>query len=89
MASALLNAQTIRTQVCAQCYGPLVEQFLDGAFIVVCPKHCQPGGFVSAEFALKRKSESIGELYEFQRLYPQFRKAPKSGSADNALLFGE
>ena len=83
---ALLNAETVRTQCCAQCYGPLVERYVDGQFVVVCPKNCQPGGFVSKEFAERRKSESLGELYEVERLYPQLRK--KRTHISNEDLFG-
>lgn len=65
-----LNTAFVRTHRCAGCWGPLVERYIDRQYKVVCPKGCQPGGFVTEAFVEKRKSESRGELYEVQRHYP-------------------
>lgn len=84
--SALLNQRTIKTHVCAQCFGELVEKFIDGEFAVVCPKGCQPGGFVAREYAARRKSESIEELYDVYHNLPQLKPAQK---IDTKALFQE
>lgn len=80
--NALMNQRTIRTHVCSQCFGELVERFIDWEFTVVCPRACQPAGFVSRESAFRRKSESLADLYDVYHAYPKLRPATAGSAAD-------
>ena len=89
-----LSADTlIREYRCAQCYGPLVEACDAGEWRVVCPKRCEPGGFVTAAFVTRRLAESAAELEEVARNYPQLDKRPKQTPeqkrANRAALWGD
>lgn len=89
MSAALFNARLIRTHVCAQCWGQLVERYLDNSFQVVCPRGCQPGGFVTREYADRRRAESHAQFAEVAHNYPQFDHRPPTTSADLEALFGK
>ena len=89
MSTSLFNARLIRTHVCAQCWGALVERYTEGEFSVICPRGCQPGGFVSREFADRRRAESDAQLAEVAHNYPQFDTRPPITSADLEALFGK
>lgn len=73
----ILNTTLVNRYMCAQCFGPLVERYLDDQFVVACPKACQPGGFVTAEYAARRESESLQEFYEVVDNYPALDPRPK------------
>ena len=86
------HATLIRDYACAQCHGPLVEQYDKSAdlFIVVCPKKCLPGGFVTQIWADQRRAESAAELDEVARNYPQLDPRPaQDRKAMRCALFGE
>lgn len=89
---ALINAALVRDHVCAQCYGRLVERYLDDEFKVVCPKGCQPGGFCTQAWADSRRAESAAELDEVARHYPQLdmrpKRSPEQQRAAIDALFG-
>lgn len=83
-----LTTAFVRGHRCAQCWGPLVDRNGTAA----CPKNCQPGGFVTAEYVTRRKHESALERAEVDTNYPQFAR-PKPTKAETKraidLLFGE
>lgn len=87
------SATLVREYVCAQCHGPLVEKYADGAFKVMCPKGCQPGGFVTRTWAERRRAESAAELAEVARLYPQLGprspRTPEQRRANLDALYGQ
>jgi hypothetical protein len=80
----ILNTTIVRDYVCAQCYGELVERVEAGALVVACPQHCAPGGFVTRHYATRRLSESVSELEEVARNYPQFDRRKKPSPAELA-----
>jgi len=89
----LLNTTLVRDYVCAQCRGPLVEKVIDGAPIVLCPKSCAPGGFVTRSFAEYRQTQDTQEFYEVLNNYPQLDPrptlSPEQVKKDKLALFGE
>lgn len=72
-----LNTTLARDYVCAQCWGALVERHINGEFTIVCPRGCQPGGFVTAEYAARRRSNDLADFYEVVANYPQLDSRPK------------
>ena len=87
---ALRNARLVREYRCAQCWGALVEKFVEGAYTVVCPKACTPGGYVTQSFVEQRKAEGAAERAEVAKNYPQFDDAPKvDRRAAREALYGE
>lgn len=87
------NAHLVQTHVCAQCFGPLVERRVDGADVVLCPKACQPGGFVTREWADAQRAKGTAELDEVARNYPWLDPRPKLTHAQTmaglTALFGK
>lgn len=91
--TALSSETLIRKYRCAQCFGVLVEVCDHGEWNVVCPKRCDPGGFVSLVFAERRIAESAAELEEVARNYPSLdtrpKQSPEQKCAIRAALWGE
>jgi hypothetical protein len=103
----MLNTALVRDYRCAQCWGVLVELWKDeryvpriagsgepsGGYVVECPRHCQPGGFVTAAFAERRQAESAAELAKVAANYPALDPRPQPSAearqAQAAALFGE
>jgi len=57
--------KTVKDCVCAACYGPVVMQFAPWQkYQVTCPKCGEDRGFVTRDWAEKRKAESHAELVE-------------------------
>lgn len=91
--NALHNRRLVKKYCCAQCFGPLVERFIDGEYRVICPKKCQPGGFVTQAWAAKQKAEGHAEASEVEKNYPELSEN-KPLTADErkrmrAALYGE
>lgn len=90
--TALQNQRLVKRHCCAQCFGPLIEKFIDGRYQVVCPKSCQPGGFVTQAWATKHKAENHAEAAEVSKNYPQLADKPLSADErqrDKIALYGE
>lgn len=90
--NGILNPAFIRRYRCAQCWGGLVEKYLSGEWRVVCPKACQPGGFVTAATVYKNRARSSEEHAEVIKNYPQFappKSTPEQVARNKKLLFGE
>jgi len=89
----LFNQSLQRTHVCAQCWGELVEKCNGLAFVVICPRKCQPGGYVTREYAERRAAESLSELAEVAANYPELDDRPHQSEQQRATmiraLFGE
>jgi len=87
----VMNLVLTRDYVCAQCFGLLVEKFVDGKMTVACPRHCEPGGFVTLSHAARFLSASVSDFEEVARNYPQFdhrkKLSPAELAADMALLY--
>lgn len=56
--TALSSEALIRKYRCAQCFGVLVEVCDHCEWNVVCPKRCDPGGFVSLVFAVPARLDA-------------------------------
>lgn len=91
--TALQNQRLVKRHCCAQCFEPLIEKFIDGQYQVVCPKSCQPGGFVTQSWAAKHRAESHAEAAEVTKNYPELATTkPRSANeraADKIALYGE
>jgi len=86
------NARRIRLYCCAQCFGTLVEKFIDGAHRVVCAKDCLPGGWVTKAWAETQKAKDHAEAEEVKRNYPEFADEPLSANERQRMtsaLYGE
>jgi len=69
---SLIEAQrTVRDYVCAQCWGQLISQVSKGkdhkCFTVLCPNCGEDRGFVTREYANKRKAEDCFDALEAKR----------------------
>ena len=91
--TALFNQRLVKNYCCAQCFGPLVEKFIDDQYQVVCPRNCQPGGFVTQAWAAEQKAENHVEAIEVVKNYPELATTkPLSAderAADKRALYGE
>lgn len=89
----LPNQRLVKNHCCAQCFGPLVERFVDGEYRVICPKACKPGGFVTQAWAAKHKAENHAEAVEVEKNYPELStKKPATADErkrDRDALYGE
>lgn len=89
----ILNTTLVQRYVCAQCWGPIVERYVNDVFVVACPNACEPGGFVTAEYAARRQSSNISEFYEVVDNYPQLdprqKLTPEHKRELAAALHGE
>lgn len=92
-ATRLFNQHLVANSVCSQCYGPLVERRVEEADLVLCPKGCQPGGFVTREFADAQRAKGMADLDEVARNYPWLDPRPKLTNAETmaglTALFGK
>jgi len=73
----ILSQVTLRDCVCAHCWGPLVRYpDLDG-WRVECSA-CGPGvGFVTRDYAERRRLESVAEKVEVERLLQSIGVLPR------------
>ena len=89
----VFNTTLVRDWVCAQCWKPLVEKFVDDGWVVSCPRQCQPGGFVTARYATGRWAQEMEEFYEVASYYPEFDPRPRLSLSERkrlkAEIFGE
>lgn len=92
MSDNLAHQRLIENYCCAQCWGVLVEKCIEGKWIIVCPRACQPGGFVTQAWVAKYKAENHLEAAEVSRNYPQFADKPLSVDERQRMkraLYGE
>lgn len=89
----VFNTVLVVQYVCAQCWKPLIEKFIDGQWKVFCPRGCQPGGFVTRHYAERRYAKELEEFYEVASYYPELDPRPKLSEEQRerlkAELFGE
>lgn len=86
--NGMLNTAFVKRYRCATCWGALVEKVVEGAWCVVCPKACQPGGFVTAEHVETRRAAAGLEYAEVIANYPQFARPVADAERGKHLLFG-
>lgn len=88
---ALANAHTIKTQVCARCWGALVEKFIDGQYRVVCAAGCDPIAFVSRDRVEQMKRQAHHDYQDVIKRYPQLAPKPKpiNRAESKRLLYGD
>ena len=86
----VFNTVLVRDFVCAQCWKPLVEKFIEGeGWKVLCPRGCQPGGFVTRGYAERRYAKELEEFYEVADYYPDLDPRPKLGAEKRARIKAE
>ena len=86
----VFNTTLVRDFVCAQCWKPLVEICIKGiGFKVLCPRGCQPGGFVTRGYAERRYAKEMEEFYEVANYYPELDPRPKQSEDERARLKAE
>lgn len=86
----MLSSQVHRYR-CAQCWGPVVLKCVEGAWLPVCPKGCQPGGVVSETYVDHRRANDSIDAAKVAANYPQLApdtRTPEDRDADKRALFG-
>ena len=80
----------VNTHVCAQCHGLLVIKWKQGSWQVICPKACQPGGFVTQQYAHLWRQQNVVDAAEAAANYPQLApRRNRDPKAARAALFGD
>ncbi|MFH1560472.1 MAG: hypothetical protein ABID84_03575 [Chloroflexota bacterium] len=72
----LQNKRTVRTQVCEECWGRLVEKHFDGQEVVVCAADPNHQGFISEVKAIYLKRQQRLQAMEVLSNYPQLNPSP-------------
>jgi hypothetical protein len=87
----MLSSQ-VRKRRCAICWGPVVLKCIDGDWVVVCPKGCQPGGHVSEDYVEYRRAQDALDAAKVAANYPELapaKPAPDEIKAKAAALWPE
>lgn len=81
----LRNRRVVKKQVCKQCFGPLVEKYVDGEEIVVCAADSTHAEFVSEHRATNIRKLQQRQTHEVLQNYPQFKPEPLQESAQESI----
>jgi len=85
----MLSSQVHRRR-CATCWGPVVLKCVEGDWVVVCPKGCQPGGHVSEDYVEWRRAKDAAEAAQVAANYPELAGLdPEEIKKDAAALWPE
>jgi hypothetical protein len=81
----------VRRRRCAICWGPVVLKYVEGEWVVVCPKGCQPGGHVSEDYVEYRRQRDTMDYMIAAANYPELapKPDPEMLKAGRKALFGE
>jgi DNA-directed RNA polymerase subunit RPC12/RpoP len=83
-----LEAQNLQADyVCSRCWGHLVTRFVNGGAVVTCAV-CGENtpGFVTKQYAERRKQESAAEKAEAQHVLKDIIPSSSSGKSKDDLL---